>query len=112
MGAHNSSSHGLSAEYHDQSYRHRFRVRIFRFSELARICSEQSVSLVSNLHWISQSTHLILSAFFFFVGCFTKLSVARLYSGELYNDRRIGKDLEGSGRGVIEVLSWEFSWKD
>jgi hypothetical protein len=39
------------------------------------------------------------------VGCFAKLSATRFYSIELLDDRRTGKDLEGSGRGQIAVLS-------
>jgi hypothetical protein len=31
------------------------------------------------------------------VGCFMKMSAAGLYSIEFLDDRRIGKDLEGSG---------------
>jgi hypothetical protein len=38
---------------------------------------------------------------------FTTLSVSRLYSVEWQDDRWIGKDLEGSGLRLVEVLSLE-----
>jgi hypothetical protein len=55
----------------------------------------------------SSGTHLshCLLACFFFVGCLTTCPVSRLkrMDGRM-TDGRIGKDLEGSGLGLIEVL--------
>jgi hypothetical protein len=42
---------------------------------------------------------------YFFLSYLTAVSVSRLYSVGRKDDCRIGNDLEGSGRGLIEILS-------
>jgi hypothetical protein len=60
-----------------------------------------------NLTSIVVTMHSELSRFRY-VGYFTMLSVvSRLYNVERWDDRRrrIGKDLVGSGRGLMKILS-------
>jgi hypothetical protein len=97
MDVHNSSNHGLSAEYPDQLQAQVCgkNFPIFKNSTDMLRTQREPCSLFA----LDISKHSLDSTFLF-VGCFTKLSVARLYNGEWWNDRCIGKDLEGSGHGL------------